>query len=380
VLLDRPRPSPGPRSPRRRVLAVGVAAAVAVLGVPTASYVAALTAPGSTDWQTTTVEWIRDHHGGAAVDAVENRWYSRHRPAAAAPAADSLPATTAAPTTAAPAAPPAAPPALPVLAGQAPLAHEGEWTANPDGSPTPALYSAYFRPDAAYPDQIVGVAWMNQDLTRTHLFAGTAEPVPGTSASAAQVPQTMRSTLEAVFNSGWKMADSQGGFYAGGREVVPLRDGAASLVIDGDGRVAVGRWNRDVRLGPGVAAVRQNLHLVVDGGRPVDGLSDNATGAWGSAHNQFQYTWRSGLGTDAAGDLVYVAGDQLTLAGLAGAMAAAGVQRGMELDIHPKTVTFTIVSPSPTGLDTTKLLPAMVRPADRYLTPDHRDFLAVTRR
>ena len=61
-------------------------------------------------------------------------------------------------------------------------------------------------------------------------------------------------------------------------------------------------------------------------------------------------------------------------------MAAAGVQRGMELDIHPKTVTFTVISPTGSGLHTTKLLPAMVQPADRYLTPDHRDFLAVTRR
>ena len=61
-------------------------------------------------------------------------------------------------------------------------------------------------------------------------------------------------------------------------------------------------------------------------------------------------------------------------------MTAAGVQRGMELDIHPKTVTFNIIRPSHTGLDATKLLPAMVKPADRYLVPDHRDFLAVTLR
>jgi len=63
-------------------------------------------------------------------------------------------------------------------------------------------------------------------------------------------------------------------------------------------------------------------------------------------------------------------------------MTAAGVQRGMELDIHPKTVTFNIIRPtrSGTGLDATKLLPAMVKPANRYLTPDHRDFLAVTLR
>ena len=90
-------------------------------------------------------------------------------------------------------------------AGREPaLAHEAEWVPNPDGGATPALYSAYFRPNADYPSQIVGVAWINQALTSTHLFAGTAEPVPGTTPAAAQVPHDLRGRLVAVFNSGWK--------------------------------------------------------------------------------------------------------------------------------------------------------------------------------
>ena len=387
MLLDghRPRSPSDPRRPRRRLaVALAVAVPVAVVSAPAASYVTALTAPGSADWQTTSVEWVRDHGGGPLVDTAENWWYAHNRPTGAVPAAATLPTDDgpARPATAGGVARPATaqPPALPLLAGQSALAHEAEWVPNPDGGATPALYRAYFRPNADYPSQIVGVAWMNQALTSTHLFAGTAEPVPGTTPAAAQVPHDLRSRLVAVFNSGWKMADSRGGFYAAGKSLVPLQDGAASLVIDNAGRVTVGQWGRDVHLGPDVAAVRQNLQLIVDRARPVDGLGDNATGAWGSAHNQFQFTWRSGLGTDRSGNLIYVAGDQLTLAGLADAMTAAGVQRGMELDIHPKTVTFTIIRPSRTGLDATKLLPAMVKPADRYLVPDHRDFLAVTLR
>ena len=68
---------------------------------------------------------------------------------------------------------------------------------------------------------------------------------------------------------------------------------------------------------------------------------------------------------------------------VAGGLLAPGdakAARGMELAIHPKTVTFDVIRPSQTGLDATKLLPAMVKPADRYLVPDHRDFLAVTLR
>jgi hypothetical protein len=122
--------------------------------------------------------------------------------------------------------------------------------------------------------------------------------------------------------------------------------------------------------------------MIVDGGAPVPGLG-TAGGTWGNAKNQLQYTWRSGVGTDAGRNLVYVSGDQLNLGGLARAMAAAGIQRGMELDIHSGTNSFSTFSPAPAtslGAVGTKLLPGMSRPADRYLVPDQRDFFAVTLR
>ncbi|MDN5917954.1 MAG: phosphodiester glycosidase family protein, partial [Pseudonocardia sp.] len=262
------------------------------------------------------------------------------------------------------------------------LPGEAQWVPSPQRvGGSPAMLTGYFRPDRAYPSQIVGVAWMDQSRVRTHLIAGTREPGGRGRPGQAQVPPAMRASLVAAFNSGWKMKDISGGFYADGRVASPLQDGAASLVIDTTGRVTVGQWGRDVSMGPQVAAVRQNLDLVVDHARPVSGLSDNSGGAWGSAKNQFQYTWRSGVGTDRAGNLIYVAGDKLTLSGLAQAMVAAGIQRGMELDIHSAMVTFNTYHPAaaaPSGLAAAKLLPGMTQPATRYLAPDQRDFLAVT--
>src|SRR5689334_13803786 len=68
MLLDEHRPprSAAPRALRRRHVALWVAIVLplTVLGVPVVSYLHALRAPGSTDWQLTTVEWIRDHGGG----------------------------------------------------------------------------------------------------------------------------------------------------------------------------------------------------------------------------------------------------------------------------------------------------------------------------
>ena len=143
MLLDghRPRSPSDPRRPRRRLaVALAVAVPVAVLSAPAASYVTALTAPGSADWQTTSVEWVRDHGGGPLVDTVENWWYAHNRPTGAVPAAGTLPTDdgpagppaaggAARPATAQPAT--AQPPALPLLAGQAGPGPRGRMGAEP---------------------------------------------------------------------------------------------------------------------------------------------------------------------------------------------------------------------------------------------------------
>jgi hypothetical protein len=186
----------------------------------------------------------------------------------------------------------------------------------------------------------------------------------------------------AAFNSGFKMAEAQGGFYAQGRMAKPLRDGAASLVIDRAGRISVDRWGRDRHFGPDIASVRQNLELIIDNGAPVAGLAVNGDNRWGSAKNQLQYTWRSAAGVDAAGNLYYVAGDKLTLTALALALADTGVIRGMELDIHPAEVHLFAYhhDAGASGPVPTALLADMRGPTDRYLQPDQRDFVALTAR
>jgi len=128
-------------------------------------------------------------------------------------------------------------------------------------------------------------------------------------------------------------------------------------------------------MSPDVVAVRQNLRPIVDAGRPEPGLTTNANGRWGTAHTQLQYTARSGIGIDAHGNPLFVAGTRMNLALLARAMVEAGVVRGMELDIHPAMVTFNVYA---RGHRPVKLLPALKPSAHRYLHPDQRDFFALT--
>lgn len=392
--LDAPPAEPAPRhrrrfprmptrSWRRRIL-VG---SVVLLLVPGWSYAEALTAPGSAPIANRSVEWVRDHGGASLVNAVEQWHYSR-RPAATALTQPGFVLPTPPPPTPATAETPTAtgglpaPPDIsPVVAGV--LAGEGQW--RPVGRTVngrPTLFTTSFRPDAQYPGVVVGAAWIDTTMVRSTLVAGTATPGGSGWAWGSRIPPTVRPDLLAAFNSGFRFQDTAGGFYAEGRQPIPLVDGQAAFIVRSDGSATVGQWGRDAQLGPTIIAVRQNLKLIVDGGRPAPGLATNATGDFGTRRQQLQFTWRSAVGVDPHGALVYVSGNNLTLTMLADALVRAGAVRGMQLDIHTNNVTFNLFQPSPQppGVSATKLTPDMARPATRYLQPDQRDFIALTLR
>ncbi|MDQ6617343.1 MAG: hypothetical protein M3083_22005, partial [Actinomycetota bacterium] len=256
------------------------------------------------------------------------------------------------------------------------------WTAGPwqpAGRPVngrPAVLTALLQPTAgAVGGGAVAAARLDSSRLRVVLYAGTTEP-GGTWTDQGAVVSALRPSLVATFNSGFLLKSSRGGFYADGRAAVALRDGAASLVIFQDGSATVGAWGRDVRLGANVAAVRQNLELLVDGGHPAPNISTNVLPTWGFTLHGAIPTWRSAVGVDGAGQLLYVGGPGLDPSGLAGAMIAVGAVRAMELDINPAWVSFTTFTDGPGGLTGTKLMPAMNPSANHFLSPSPRDFFA----
>lgn len=379
---------------RRRVTrgATGVALlAVAVVGT---SYVRALTTPGDASWSVKTVEWIRDNGGAGTVDAIENWWF-RNPPADSPPAASELPSLTApsqgsvatpsGPRTgsSSTARPPevAGPAPVTIPAGTRAIPGEGGWVAGRvDAQGVPSMYTTFVQPDPAKASIVAGIAWIRASDTVTHLVAGTTQPGGPPWPGNARVAPGDVPRLVATFNSGWRFKDLLGGFYEDGRYSRPLQQGAGSVVIDRVGRATIGAWGRDVAMSPDVLAVRQNLRLVVVGGAPAPGIAD-ASGPWGVAGNQRQYTWRSGLGVDAQGNLIYVAGNHMTLKVLVDALVDAHAVRAVELDMHPGMVAFSRWLPGPTGaVAAQSLLPTMPDAANRYLSPDQRDFFYVTLR
>ncbi len=238
----------------------------------------------------------------------------------------------------------------------------------------PALQEAFLRPDAVHTSYTAGLAWMDPSLLRFVLHPGTQEPGHGPWPVPPLLAGADRTGLVAAFNGGFRLDAARGGFQIGDKTVGALRAGAASLVIDTQGRASVGQWGRDVGPGPGVAAVRQNLDLLVDGGQVVPGIDDNAAGRWGATLGNKLYVFRSGIGQTSTGALVYASGNGLSAGTLAELLHRAGAVRAMELDINPEWTSF-VQYPAERNL-----LPDMQRSPKRYDTTSTRDFVAVLSR
>jgi phosphodiester glycosidase len=209
----------------------------------------------------------------------------------------------------------------------------------------PAIYEATLVPPGS--TSPAGVAWMDPHLLRAQLYSGSLSPGGGPWRLTAPISPIAAHTLVAAFNGGFKFPATEGGYYAEDRLVYPLRPGGASLVIYRNGDATVGSWGRDLHMSSQVVAVRQNLTLLVGGGRPVSGLNPYDISVWGSTLGGVPAVWRSGLGVTRNGALVYVYGPNLEITQLADLLARAGCVRAMTLDMNPAWTVFATYHPVP---------------------------------
>jgi hypothetical protein len=225
-----------------------------------------------------------------------------------------------------------------------------------------------------YPRVVAGLAWIDTKRTTLSLIPGRQEPAGELPRGSMQLPWTNRAGLLASFNSGFKLADSGGGVVVGGHTYAPMHDGEATLVGYAGGRSDVISWHDGSRAPSSVVFARQNLPLIVNHGRANPNLNNGIE--WGATLGNAILVWRSGIGVDSHGNLIYAAGDNQTVSSLAATLIHAGAVRAMELDINSYWVSF--ITYGQTGARAAKnLLPNMTRSAGRYLEPDDRDFFAV---
>ncbi len=371
--------------PRYFRISIVLAAFLLVVSVSW-SYGTALTAPGGGSFGIRTVEWIRGHGGASFVAWAENTWYGLHKPPVggkppkgAITAVSSKRATT---TTVASGPPHLAPPQNLKPFVSPPLAGEGVW--QPQGrliDGVAGLYTTSIRPSSVYSSLVTGVAWMDPKLLSFTLFAGGQEPGQGPWQYMAPFTTTQEASLVAAFNSGFRMQDARGGWYSEGRMAYPLVNGAASFVIYKNGTADVVSWTDGLKVPSNVASVRQNLSMIVDGGKVNPAVYSGNFSDWGATVNNAVMVWRSAVGITKDGAIIYASGDGLSVGELAQVMLRAGAVRAMEMDINSYWTDFFYFNPPNNGLanptNASKLVYNMVRPPQRYFEGTARDFIAV---
>ncbi len=177
-------------------------------------------------------------------------------------------------------------------------------------------------------------------LLRWHVGAtdppGAWHTVPSDAGPAVNWPNEGLAGVVGVFNGGFKVGAKAGGSMVDGLTLSPMVPGDMTIAIDAAGHWRMGVWGQSL---PSRSfhpiALRQNLGPLVLGGRLTAAAYANIF-SWGSPLNNQPSEPRSGLGVDAAGNLIYVATmSDIGPVTLGQALLAAGVRTGMELDMNP---------------------------------------------
>ncbi len=245
------------------------------------------------------------------------------------------------------------------------------------GSP-PSIMTTSFRPDASNPSVVAYASWIRTSSTQLALYPGYEGPGPTTLARGPEmVPVNARPTLLATFNSGFYEKDAAGGFYVNSTLYFPMVNGLATVVEYTDGSVDVVDWAGGASPAPNIVMARQNLALLVDNHAPT--ASSTLPGQWGVTLGGVPAVWRTGLGIDDRGNLVYVAASSQTAASLAQILVTLGVVRGMQLDINPEWPIF-VTYGGPGAAAPSLFVPNPNQIPSRFLYSSTKDFFAVFQR
>ncbi len=239
----------------------------------------------------------------------------------------------------------------------------------------------FVNPDPQRPYAFVTLVKMDMTKLRLWAVAGTQEPggkvgKPGPGVVPASVQKG--GSLISVFNGGFQYSDGQYGMVVGTTTYVPLKKNLATLVAYADGTVKIVKYEGQ-NFGKGVVFIRQNCPMLIEDG-VIATTNQTSKALWGRTVNPGIYTWRSGLGVTAKGNLVYAVGNSLTPTTLAAALKAAGAVNAMQLDINPYWVRFDIFNSYKNGTYADfSIMKGMQDGSYHYLHGYQKDFFYVTK-
>jgi len=255
-------------------------------------------------------------------------------------------------------------------------ANEGVWTAQDTWLPgAPRVMTTSWRPEASNPNVVAYASWMRSSSSLLALYPGYEGPGPSTlSRGPEAVPPSARPALIATFNSGFYEKDSAAGFYTNGTLYYPMVNGLATVVEYTNGTVDIIDWQGGATPGPTIMMARQNLSLLVNNAQATPQVGNGP--AFGVTLHGFPAVWRTALGIDAHGNLIYVAAPEQTAASLAQILLQLGCVRAMQLDINPEWPIYNTYG-GPGAANPTLKVPNPNQVPWRFLNSSTKDFFAL---
>ncbi len=283
------------------------------------------------------------------------------------------------------------PPAIPSL-WREPRAGEGRWVpvtypflrklegTKPGSKVPPYFYRTFIRPDPQRPYSEVLLIAMDMRQLELRMQAGFEDPKPTTGPPGdGRLPTDPKvyERVVATFNGAFKTTHGEYGMMVDKRILIPPVAGAASVIVDDQGRTGLGSWPQTADIPGNIVSFRQNLDPLVEDGRA------NPTGryVWGwQLQGQSVMTHRTALCVTPTGHLYYAFGKEVDGPTLGRALKQAGCSYGIHLDMNPGHCgfVFTEVHDLKRGEFTFKLADSEMKiNPDRYARWSAKDFFYV---
>jgi hypothetical protein len=241
---------------------------------------------------------------------------------------------------------------------------------------------SFVRPDPSRPFAYVTLVQMDMTQMNLQVVAGTKQPGgPIGNFGPGTIPHNVVASgnLVAAFDGGFQYRDGMYGMIVDGKTYVPLESNVGTLIGYKDGTLKIINYTGQ-DLGNNVAFIRQNCPILVENGQ-VFALNEQNKKLWGRTFNADIFTWRSGIGLTAQGNLIYAVGNNLGPESLATALKMAGAVNAIQLDINPFWVRFNIFEPNGLGGYKTSTLTKDLKDGSKaYLEGYSKDFFYVVKK
>jgi hypothetical protein len=258
------------------------------------------------------------------------------------------------------------------------------------GAP-PTFFTTVVRPDPNRKAKVQVVALDARQL-ELDMAIGVEGPFPPDEAAKGKWPrggmlpreEKIATRVVAAFNGGFRFDQGAWGMTIDRREFLPPVKDVASILMHDDGRLGFGSWGPGMKTPADVRSLRQNLDPLVDDGV----VNPRKRLRWGGIKAEGvqvgQRAKRTGICRTAAGDFLYLWGNDLEAHDLGAAMKKAGCDYGMHLDMNVFHVGFVFLSFEDAAYETGDsevLSPNMGANKKRYIKqPSPKEFFYATLR